>query len=104
MIKKFFGILLLLAVPILASCRELKVTQENGAGENLIIYYAPEEGNEGLLKAAKEFGSEILYIYKNINGIAVTVPNGKSVTEAERYYEKIKGVLSVQQDRKAQLD
>lgn len=99
-----FRIFLLLAVSLLASCSTAKTAQQNVAHENLIIYYESEVGNEALLKAAKQYGSEILYVYRNINGIAVTVPRSKSLQDAIKYYESIKGVLSVTKDLKVQLD
>jgi len=40
---------------------------------------------------------------KNINGIAVTVPDGKTIQEATKYYDGIKGVLSVVEDGKMQI-
>lgn len=46
----------------------------------------------------------MIYAYRNINGIAVTVPKGKSVQEAMKYYDSINGVLSVVKDQKMRLD
>ena len=89
---------------LLSSCRTVKPVPEDVPAENLIIYYEPEAGNEGLLAAAKKYGSKVLYVYKVINGIAVTVPKGKTFREAMDYYGRIPGVLSVTQDRKLQLD
>lgn len=101
---QIFKILIFLAVSLLASCSTAKTAQQNVTHENLIIYYDPEVGNEPLLRAAKQYGSEILYIYHNINGIAVTVPQSKPLQDAVKYYESIKGVLSVTKDMKVQLD
>lgn len=93
---------------LLPSCKTVKPVPENGPenvpAENLIIYYEAEAGKEGLLVAAKKYGSKVLYVYKVINGIAVTVPKGKTFREAMDYYGCIPGVLSVTQDRKLQLD
>lgn len=77
--------------------------QENVPNQNLIIYYEPETGNDDLLRAAKKYGSEVLYVYKNINGIAVTVPKNKNLPDAIKYYENVKGVPSVTKDEKLQL-
>lgn len=101
---QIFKILLLLAASLLASCSTATTAPHNVAHENLIIYYDPEVGNEALLKAAKQYGSEILYIYENITGIAVTVPHDKPLQDAIKYYESINGVLSVTKDMKVQLD
>lgn len=89
---------------ILPSCRTTKLGQVETPGEHLIIYYNPETGNGALLDAAKKYGSEVLYVYKVINGIAVTVPKNKSVSDAIKFYEKIPGVLSVNKDQKLQLN
>lgn len=62
---KIFKILILLATSLLASCSVAKTAPHNVAHEKLIIYYDPEVGNEALLRAAKQYGSEILYIYNN---------------------------------------
>lgn len=72
--------------------------------ENIIIFYDPAAGNAALLDAAKTYGSEVIYIYKNINAIAVTVPAGRTVSAAKEYYGNVKGALSVTEDRKLQLD
>lgn len=104
MVKQAFKILLLIIVSIMSGCNATKAAHDIAPIKNLIIYYEPETGNEELLKAAKQYGSDILYVYKNINGIAVTVPKSKTVSDAIKYYEKIKGVLSVAKDEKMQLD
>lgn len=99
-----FRIMLIAVALVVSSCSATKRMNESHENENLIIYYEPGAGNEELLKAAKRYGSEVLYVYQNINGIAVTVPRDKTVTDAMKYYGKIKGVLSVTQDRRLQLD
>lgn len=106
--RQVYKILLMMGAILLSSCKTVKPVPENGPenvpAENLIIYYEPEAGNEALLAAAKKYGSQVLYVYKVINGIAVTVPKGKTSREAMEYYGRIPGVLSVTQDRKLQLD
>lgn len=104
MLRLAINIILLATVSITPSCKSAQMTVDRGGNENLIIYYEPESGNERLLEAAKKYGSEVLYVYRNINGIAVTVPKGKSVSDALKYYTGIKGVLSVTKDEKMQLD
>lgn len=99
-----FRIMLIAVALVVSSCSATKRLNESHENDNLIIYYEPRAGNGELLKAAKSYGSEVLYVYQNINGIAVTVPRDKTVTDAMKYYGKIKGVLSVTQDRKLQLD
>lgn len=104
MIKQLFKPLVLISILILTSCGAPKAVPEEGQSENLIIYYAPESGTGELLKAAKRYGSKVIYVYRNINGIAVTVPKGKTVPEAMKYYGKVDGVLSVVKDERMQLD
>lgn len=104
MLKKIIGILVLTVLSVLPSCTATKSVQEASTGENLIIYYSPETGNKELLKAAKKYGSKVIYVYQNINGIAVTVPKGKTVQEAMKYYDSINGVLSIVKDQKMRLD
>lgn len=105
MVRNFFVSISLAAILILSSCSaSRKVSENSGASGNLIIYYEPETGNDRLLKAAKSYGSKVLYVYKNFNGIAVTILRNKTVSDARIYYEKVKGVLSVAEDRKLQLD
>lgn len=101
---QIFKIPILIAASLLASCSAAKTAPHNVAHENLIIYYDPEVSNEALLKATKQYGSEILYIYENITGIAVTVPHDAAPHDAIKYYENIKGVLSANKDIKMQLE
>lgn len=101
--KYIFKALILAAISLLSGCSTSKTVQENVPNQNLIIYYEPETGNDDLLRAAKKYGSEVLYVYKNINGIAVTVPKNKNLHYAIKYYENVKGVLSVTKDEKLQL-
>lgn len=102
--KKGIGILMLTFMSGLLSCTATKSLPDSSTTGNLIIYYEPGAGNEELLDAAKKYGSEVLYIYKNINGIAVTVPEDRTAADAIEYYGKVNGVLSVVQDRMLQLD
>lgn len=104
MFKQTLKIIVLALAIILPSCRTTKLGQVETPGENLIIYYNPETGNGALLDAAKKYGSEVLYVYRVINGIAVTVPKNKSVSDAIKFYENIPGVLSVNKDQKLQLN
>ena len=103
MVKQVFVLLVLTFMSALSSCTVTKSLQDKTTNENLIIYYSPDNGNSELLSAAKKYGSKILYVYKNINGIAVTVPKGKTVPDAIKYYERVNGVLSVSKDEKIQL-
>lgn len=97
------NLLALIIIMSMSGCSTTKSTQKILGHENLIIYYDPQGGNGELIEAAKKYGSDVLYVYKNINGIAVTVPDGKTIQEATKYYDCIKGVLSVVEDRKMQI-
>mgnify|MGYP001661262997 CR=1 FL=1 len=104
MFKQTLIIIVLALAIILPACQTTKVGQVETPGESLIIYYDPEAGKEALLNAVKKFDSEVLYVYKVINGIAVTVPKDRTVSEAIKYYERVPGVLSVNKDQKLQLN
>ncbi len=104
MFRKAFKILVLLVISVMSSCSTARTEKQPATNENLIIYYDPEIGNNELLKTAKEYGSEVLYVYKNINGIAVKVPADRTVTEAIEHFSKIKGVLSVVKDSTIRLN
>lgn len=99
-IKTIAGSLLFL---LLAACSTSRQAVDAGATGNLIIFYDSAIGKEKLLEAVKEYGSEVLYEYKNFNSIAVTVPPGYTVSKTIRFYKKVRGVLSVSEDRKMEL-
>ena len=70
---------------------------------NLIIYYDREIGKEELLKSVQNYRAELLYDYDNINGIAIKIPSDKAILEAIRYFQQVKGVLSVNRDEVMQI-
>ena len=86
-----------------AACRLFHVPSGSGCGRYLIIFYDSAIGKEKLLEAVKKYGSEVLYEYKNFNSIAVTVPPKYTVSKTIRFYKKVRGVLSVSEDRKMEL-
>lgn len=88
---------------IFAACSSSRQAVDAGATGNLIIFYDSAIGKEKLLEAVKEYGSEVLYEYKNFNSLAVTVPPGHTVSKTIRFYKKVRGVLSVSEDRKMEL-
>ena len=103
--KRFiFSLFLPLLLAAVSSCTSVRNVANDMPCENIIIFYDPAAGNAALLDAAKTYGSEVIYIYKNINAIAVTVPAGRTLPAAQKYYSKVKGALSVTEDRKLQLD
>lgn len=101
---------------ILSGCHTTKAAADQGGNEKdqsrkpeirdglyhrgvLIIYYDKLVGVEPLLKAAERYGSEIIYRYNIISGVALRVPENKTDEEAIKYYKKVKGVLQVARDR-----
>lgn len=103
--KRFiFRLFLPLLLAAVSSCTSVRNVANDMPCENIIIFYDPAAGNAALLEIAKSYGSEVIYIYQNINAIAVTVPAGRTVSAAKEYYGDVKGVLSVSEDRRLQLD
>ncbi len=82
-----------------AGAQKLPPVVQQAESRVLIIMYDGNIGSETLIKAADEYGAEIIYRYDNINGIAVRVPDGKSMPEAMKYFQAVEGVLSVSIDR-----
>ena len=70
----------------------------------LIVFYDTKVGSAPLLKAAKAFGSEIIYTYRIIHAVALRVPENKDMKTAINYYGKVKGVIQVERDRILHLD
>lgn len=73
------------------------------ATNTLIIFYDPETGSERLMNAVREYGAKIVYEYRNFNGIAIKLPNGTDMEKAASHFRTVKGVLSVEADRRMQL-
>lgn len=76
---------------------------DKGTAGTLIIFYDPSAGSRALLDAARIYGSEVIYEYRNFNGIAVTVPRGKTIDEAIQFYERVEGVIQVNRDEMLEL-
>lgn len=66
---------------------------------SLIISYDGEDALARLKKAIETYGAEIVYEYKIINSVAIRVPDTKTDEQAIQYFQKVKGVLSVERDR-----
>jgi uncharacterized membrane protein YsdA (DUF1294 family) len=76
---------------------EHKYVPEHSPNVFLIMYDA-EIGKDPLLKAIKEYGCEIVYDYRMINGMALKKPEGKTLEETMVYFKKVKGVTNVEYD------
>ncbi|MDO5608372.1 MAG: hypothetical protein Q4G08_07960 [Capnocytophaga sp.] len=105
------NILILLLVCFSAfQCKSVPPTLANPNADtvqttgNLIIFYDVAVGKSALETAVKEYGATILYDYKNLNGIAIRIPQEKNIEEAIAYFESVRGVLSVNKDEVITLD
>lgn len=99
--------ILLIATSLLltTACGSKRMKNENAqeqpgmdATRNLVIYYDQDTGNEKLLEAVQTFGAEVVYLYDALSGIAISIPDDKSMEDATSYFEKVPGVTSVDRD------
>lgn len=72
-------------------------------GGVVILFYDPSVGKDTVLEEVKDYGSAVIYDYRNFNGLAVTVPPRRSMDETIEHYEKTKGVISVMRDNANEL-
>ena len=66
---------------------------------NLIIFYDKDIGSGSLMKAVNDSGASLVYEYKNLHGIAIRPSAKTNIQDAIAYFQKVNGVLSVEQDR-----
>lgn len=73
---------------------------KNMSPSTLIIWYdaSGKDSKKALLKAVKDYKAELIYDYKNFNGIAIRIPDGSNINDAITYFQKVKGVLQVNRD------
>lgn len=88
---------------MLSGCAASKPAGEGEERTCLIIFYDPAVGKAPLMEATREMGAELVYDYRIFNGIAVALPRGHRKDRAIRRYERVKGVLSVMEDQKMEL-
>ena len=69
----------------------------------LIIFYDKEVGDKPLLESLSTYDAELVYSYEILGGIAINIPPDKDILEAIEYFKSVKGVLSVERDRKVEL-
>lgn len=72
--------------------------------KTLIIFYQGAKGKWRLLRAVKRYRATIIYQYCYMSGIAITIPDGKTLDESIAYFERVKGVVSVNKDHICHLD
>jgi len=65
----------------------------------LIVYYDASLGKEALLEAAKKEGAKVVYDYKIINAVALSIPEKDDIEKAITAFEKVSGVLQVVRDQ-----
>lgn len=108
-INLLFTALLLACFMSFISCKtqenSLTIAQQNQRFESrvLIIFYDKEIGNAPLLESLSTYDATVVYSYKLLNGMAINIPTDKNILEAIEYFKSIKGVLSVEPDRKLEL-
>lgn len=74
------------------------------SSRSLIIMYDGPRGKKNLLKAVKKYGARLVYDYTIVNGVAIELPEGRDVHQARAWFQKVKGVVSVNYDLIYQLD
>jgi hypothetical protein len=79
-------------------------TSEQFSPKTLIIFFAGRKSKTRLLKAVKRYKAKVIYQYRMMNGMAIAIPDGKTLDESITYFEHVKGVISVQKDRICHLD
>ena len=65
----------------------------------LIIMVDTLVGKGPLMEAIKEYGATLKYDYSLIPGVAIRIPEGKTLQESIAYFKKVRGVVSVSKDR-----
>ena len=65
----------------------------------LIVYYDASLGKEALLEAEKKEGAKVVYDYKIINAVALSIPEKDDIEKAITAFEKVSGVLQVVRDQ-----
>ena len=70
---------------------------------NLIIFYDKDIGSGPLMKAVNDSGASLVYEYKNLHGIAIRPSAKTNIQDTIAYFQKVNGVLSVEQDRLMKL-
>lgn len=70
----------------------------------LIIYCDSAIGKQPLMDSVKACGAKVIYDYRSFSAAAIEIPEGKTLEESIKYFEKIEGVLSVNKDYIYHLD
>lgn len=98
---RIYTLLLGLSALIMSSCRSTPPPTKTM--RTFIVYYDPTVGNEPLLQRCAQEKWNVLYRYENFKAVALQVPTTGDVRRSIRQIERIKGVLSVQEDQVMEL-
>lgn len=93
----------LCASPQFASKMNHEGCQDTVPNRVLIIWYDSKTGKKPLLKAVRRKRCKLIYDYKMLSGIAICLPQHADKRQMMQYFNDVKGVLGVQEDRKVTL-
>lgn len=111
---KLFYLLILSSSLFLTNCSSMKTNPNNNSDTAdtpddsfdatiLIISYDSEDGGDILRTDIASYGAKVIYDYKNFNSIAISIPEDKTIDEAKKHFESVKGVLAVERNGKVEL-
>lgn len=72
---------------------------ETRVDKTLIIMLSEEASLKAIAEEATSYGAEVLYKYDALNGLAVKIPDDKSINEAITHFKKLPGVVTVSKDQ-----
>ena len=93
----------LCASPQFASKMNHEGCQDTVPNRVLIIWYDSKTGKKPLLRAVRRKRCKLIYDYEMLSGIAISIPQHADKRQMMEYFNDVKGVLSVQEDRKVTL-
>ncbi len=77
--------------------------KSNMVERTLIVMYDETIGSDLLMKAAEEYGANVVNQFSSINGVALLIPEDKNVYDAIKYFKGVKGVISIERNRNVRL-
>ncbi len=98
-----FAAIIAAALYTLLSCASPQTADGNSGRRVVIIFYDPATGKESITAELARHGSEVVYDYAAMHGMAVTAPRRWSMARTLRHYGRIDGVQGVTADRTMQL-
>lgn len=103
-------LILILTILYLVGCgKQAQLSPKNtehiiSQSQVFILFYDKSQTNtEKLITQGKKWNIELVYDYKNLNGLAIHIPNVNDVEEVKNFYTQTKGVLSIEQNQINQL-